>query len=254
MINFSHDIEPYIKTDSQIKLNISLFVKNLTENKEKYNRSMDNDGVLSYEIDADELDAVELDTPGIKSVSEILVDIEDHYKTMTQNLSEVKKITRDLEKSHQRPVRTARKSIKKTSSNNDKKNLSGFQKPVPVEFTKHPWCCTADQKLSRSDLTKMVYKYIKENKLQDEQDKRVICPDATLIELFHIEEGDKLEFRNFQTYMTRLYIQTECIICLYKFSDNNKNKCKEVKCRSNNYICSNCITKINICPICRTPF
>ena len=147
------------------------------------------------------------DTVSIQSFSEILIEIDDHYKAMTHLLSLVKKLTRDLEKSHKRTVKTARKSRKKTSSSNDKKEPSGFQKPqpVPVEFYDQPWGCTADQELPRTVLTKMVYDYIKENKLQEEEDKRVIKPDETLRTLFHINEGDRLEFKNFQTYMAKLY-------------------------------------------------
>ena len=51
----------------------------------------------------------------------------------------------------------------------------------------------------------MVYDYVKENKLQDPEDKRRIFPDDSLKELFHLNDGDELHFNNFQTYMKRLY-------------------------------------------------
>ena len=51
----------------------------------------------------------------------------------------------------------------------------------------------------------MVYDYVKQEGLQDPDDKRRIFPDDNLKELFHLKEGDELHFNNFQTYMKRLY-------------------------------------------------
>ena len=99
-------------------------------------------------------------------------------------------------------------SLRRSSrSSTEKKDPSGFNKPqaVPVEFHEQPWGCSADQELPRTVLTKMIYDYIKENSLQAEEDKRVINPDSTLRKLFHLKKDDTLEFKNFQTYMARLY-------------------------------------------------
>ena len=51
----------------------------------------------------------------------------------------------------------------------------------------------------------MVYDYIKEKDLQTKEDRRVIKPDAHLNKLFHLKDSDTLEFKNFQTFMARLY-------------------------------------------------
>ena len=51
----------------------------------------------------------------------------------------------------------------------------------------------------------MVYDYVKEENLQDPNDKRRIFPDETLKKLFHLKDTDELHFNNFQTYMKRLY-------------------------------------------------
>ena len=55
----------------------------------------------------------------------------------------------------------------------------------------------------------MIYDYIKENSLQLESDKRVIDTSGekglVLRRLFHLEKEEVLQFKNFQTYMARLY-------------------------------------------------
>merc|ERR1712196_351741 len=94
-----------------------------------------------------------------------------------------------------------------TNSNREKKEPSGFNKPgpIPVEFTKAPWNCDPNEQQPRTVLTKKVYEYIKNNNLQDADDKRVIHPDKTLKRLFHLQPEDVLEFKTFQTHMARLY-------------------------------------------------
>ena len=43
--------------------------------------------------------------------------------------------------------------------------------------------------------------YCKEHKLQKEEDKRVLIPDATLSKLLRLKKGDELTFFNLQKYM-----------------------------------------------------
>ena len=51
----------------------------------------------------------------------------------------------------------------------------------------------------------MVYDYIKTHNLQDSNDKRIIHPDKNVQDLFHLDKGQTLEFKTFQTYMATLY-------------------------------------------------
>ena len=114
------------------------------------------------------------------------------------------------ERSYKRDVKDARK-YKKNKNPDQKKEPSGFNKPspVPVEFHEQPWGCSEGQELPRTVLTKMVYDYIKEKNLKDADDKRVIITSGdegkVIRRLFHLKKDEKLEFRNFQTYMARLY-------------------------------------------------
>merc|ERR1711901_8847 len=102
----------------------------------------------------------------------------------------MKALDKELEKTVKFEIKEASKR-KKTKSLTDKRGLSGFnaKQSVPIEFTKQPWGADPDAELPRTTLTKMVYDYVKEHKLQ---------------ELFHLNEGDELHFNHFQT-MKRLY-------------------------------------------------
>merc|ERR1719408_302547 len=149
----------------------------------------------------------ELNEVNQRNVLELINETEEITKTVMGGLRELIKITKELDKAHKREVKNAKKHRSTKFRNSEKKDPSGFNKPqaVPIEFYDQPWGCRADQELPRTVLTKMVYDYIKEHELQASEDKRVIKPDDTLKSLFHLKDGDKLEFKNFQTYMARLY-------------------------------------------------
>ena len=142
------------------------------------------------------------------SFSELANNFDDLMKKAFSSLREAKAVAVEMSKQHKADVRDAKKNRRsKTKNDETKKDPSGFNKPqkVPIEFCKQPWGCSKDQELPRTVLTKMVYDYIKENGLQSSEDKRVINSDKNIKELFHLNADDVLEFKNFQTYMARLY-------------------------------------------------
>lgn len=143
----------------------------------------------------------------VLDVLEIMEEVDEVAKTVMAGQRRLNQLYKELERAHKREVRAARKNRRSSNKSGEKKDPSGFNKPqaVPIEFHEQPWGCTPDQELPRTVLTKMVYDYIKEHGLQTEEDKRVINPDPTLRKLFHLKDSDTLEFRNFQTYMARLY-------------------------------------------------
>ena len=142
-----------------------------------------------------------------KTVLELMEEVDEVAKTVMTGQRRLNQLYKELERAHKREVRSARKNRRSSNKSGEKKDPSGFNKPqaVPIEFHEQPWGCTPDQELPRTVLTKMVYDYIKEHNLQTEEDKRVINPDNTLRKLFHLKDSDTLEFKNFQTYMARLY-------------------------------------------------
>ena len=76
---------------------------------------------------------------------------------------------------------------------------------VPIEECGELFNIDKDTMLARTVVTKMIYDYIKEHKLQVEEDKRKINPDEALTDLFDLKEGDELSFKSFQTHMKKLY-------------------------------------------------
>ena len=60
--------------------------------------------------------------------------------------------------------------------------------------------------MARTETTKHLTKYIKENSLQSDNDKRKIIPDNKLIELFELNENDKLTFFSLQKYLNKHFL------------------------------------------------
>ena len=141
------------------------------------------------------------------SVKELVSDFEQKLSGVIAVCRELKSCLKDLDKGHKSEVKDASKNRRNKNKTGEKRDPSGFnaKQPVPPEFCEQPWGCEQDQELPRTMLTKMVYDYVKEKKLQDPDDKRKIHPDAEIKKLFHLKDSDELHFNNFQTYMKRLY-------------------------------------------------
>jgi chromatin remodeling complex protein RSC6 len=85
---------------------------------------------------------------------------------------------------------------------------SGFAKPAQLtgelcEFLGVP----ANTLMARTDVTRLITKYVKDNKLHNEADKRTIQPDGKLLKLLAIKEEDKLTYFNLQSHIKHHFIK-----------------------------------------------
>lgn len=85
------------------------------------------------------------------------------------------------------------------------KNSGGFMKPVKIsdELAKFIECTPEEREdINRTEITKRICKYIRENNLQRPDDRREIIPDETLKKLFALkdvpDEKDKLTYYSIQ--------------------------------------------------------
>ncbi len=96
------------------------------------------------------------------------------------------------------------KKKKRTVDGEQKK--SGFTKPTLIpkrvaEFLGLP----EDSVIPRTNVTKQIYEYIKNNNLQDKEDKKKSISDEKLSKLFDVEIGNIIEFSTFQTLLSKVY-------------------------------------------------
>ena len=79
---------------------------------------------------------------------------------------------------------------------------SGFAKPGPVSDELRKFLSLgSDELIARTEVTKRITIYCKENNLQKPEDKRTINVDPPLRKLLRIDKGEELTFFNLQKYM-----------------------------------------------------
>ena len=151
----------------------------------------------------------------LESFDEMLVSIDEEIKMLASKqvksvdvkfLRSLKKNLTSLKAKSVRVLKQKR-STRKASSNTN----SGFLKPVEIsekmaKFT--GW--SSSEPRSRVDVTKHICKYIKDNNLQNPQDRREIIPDKTLCKLldFDPKKDDKpLTYYRIQSYIKPHFIK-----------------------------------------------
>lgn len=130
-----------------------------------------------------------------------LSDVKTQINTLQQTL-------KVLEKNIKKQMKGLKKEVFKNKIKGNRKP-SGFAKPSKVtkelcEFLKK----TEGTEIARTEVTKALIEYIKENKLQNHTNSKIIVPDDKLKILLGIEDGQELTYFNIQKYMTKHFIKS----------------------------------------------
>jgi len=125
------------------------------------------------------------------------------FKTQIINLQQ--NITK-IEKSVKKQINDLKKTITKNKKKGNKQP-SGFAKPCKVskelcEFMNK----NEGNEIARTEVTKYLIEYVKNNNLVNNNNKKVILPDSKLKTLLGIEEGKELTYFNIQKYMNKHFI------------------------------------------------
>ena len=138
----------------------------------------------------------------------------EQFEELIDGLSLVKNQIVNLQqnlKQLEKNVKKQMKGLKKEATKNKNKGNrkpSGFAKPSKVtkelcEFMNK----TEGTEIARTEVTKALVTYIKENKLENESNSRVIKPDNKLKFLLGLEEGEELTYFNIQKYMNKHFVK-----------------------------------------------
>ena len=95
-----------------------------------------------------------------------------------------------------------------SSENAVPRKPSGFAKPAALSTQLCDFLGVAhDTKLARTDVTRMITKYIKEHELYGKEDKRAILPDAKLQAVLTVPKDQKLTYFNLQAYIKHHFVK-----------------------------------------------
>jgi chromatin remodeling complex protein RSC6 len=125
-------------------------------------------------------------------------------KTQISNLQQNLK---QLEKSVKKQMKGLKKEVTKNKNKGNRKP-SGFAKPSKVtkelcEFMNK----NEGTEIARTDVTRALVAYIKENKLENQTNSKIITPDEKLKFLLGIEEEQQLTYFNIQKYMNKHFVK-----------------------------------------------
>lgn len=135
--------------------------------------------------------------------NELLNSIYQMKNTITILQNQVKLV----EKDKNRQIKKLEKELNKRKQKKHRQP-SGFAKPTKIsnklcEFLNKP----LGSEVARTEVTQYLISYIKENKLQNENNKSFIKPDKKLSELLNTDKSDNVTYFNIQGFMNKHFIK-----------------------------------------------
>lgn len=125
------------------------------------------------------------------------------FQTLVQSMSQLKVDFKALEKKAVREIKLAQKEKAKRRRKTGNRSPSGFVKPTLIsselaKFLNKP----TGTEMARTEVTREINGYIRQNSLQDKENGRKINPDKALASLLKIKNGEELTYFNLQRYMS----------------------------------------------------
>jgi len=124
-----------------------------------------------------------------------------------QQITMLQNHIRGLEKNVKRKMRALQREAKKNRNKGNRKP-SGFAVPTPIsaelcDFMKRPH----GSEVARTEVTQYIINYIKENKLQFPENRKVIKPDKSLKTLLGVPVNEEVTYFNLQRFMNRHFVK-----------------------------------------------
>jgi len=136
------------------------------------------------------------------------------FEQLVQQLNQMKtQITgiqqniKQLEKSVKKQMKGLKKEVTKTK-NKGNRQPSGFAKPSKVTKELCEFMNKAEgSEIARTEVTRALVSYIKENKLENTTNSKIITPDDKLKTLLGLDDSQELTYFNIQKYMNKHFVK-----------------------------------------------
>jgi upstream activation factor subunit UAF30 len=137
------------------------------------------------------------------SLAEQSIEFLAKLHQISVSISALKSEYRTLEKKWSREIKTAQKQTNRRKRKAGNRAPSGFVKPTKISDELASFLGkTKGTEMARTDVTREINTYIRENKLQDSSNGRKINPDKKLATLLKLKTTDELTYFNLQKYMS----------------------------------------------------
>lgn len=143
------------------------------------------------------------------------VQVSERFEVLAQKLVEMATLVRDLQanlkttqKELTKLVKSRGKRVKRVVAGGAKKTPSGFAKPTKLSDDLCDFLGVEHgTELARTEVTRRINTYIKENSLQDPSDKRKIHPDAKLAKVLISKDGEIPSFFTLQAQIKHNFVK-----------------------------------------------
>ena len=134
-------------------------------------------------------------------------DVISGLNMVKSHINGLQNTIRQLEKDVKKQMKGLKKEVVK-SKNKGNRSPSGFAKPSKVTKELCDFMNRSEgSEIARTEVTKALVSYIKENKLENEANRKIIMPDNKLKFLLGLEDGQELTFFNIQKYMNKHFVK-----------------------------------------------
>jgi len=134
-------------------------------------------------------------------------DVISGLNMVKSHINGLQSTIKQLEKDVKKQMKGLKKEVVK-SKNKGNRSPSGFAKPSKVTKELCDFMNRSEgSEIARTEVTKALVSYIKENKLENEANRKIIMPDNKLKFLLGLEDGQELTFFNIQKYMNKHFVK-----------------------------------------------
>ena len=159
--------------------------------------------VVPADVPAD----VSADVPVVPSTESVIAS---QFASISSKLQQVvafaatlRSELRALERHAVKEIRTAQKASAKKRRKVGNRAPSGFVKPTLISKELSEFLGKTDgSEMARTEVTREINAYIRNNNLQDKENGRRINPDTKLKSLLNLKKGEELTYFNLQRYMS----------------------------------------------------
>ena len=150
------------------------------------------------------------DTTDEQIGEELFLQFEQLITQLTQmktQISGIQQNIKQLEKSVKKQMKGLKKEVTKTK-NKGNRQPSGFAKPSKVTKELCEFMNKAEgSEIARTEVTCALVAYIKQNKLENTENSKIIEPDDKLKLLLGLEDNQELTYFNIQKYMNKHFVK-----------------------------------------------
>jgi len=127
--------------------------------------------------------------------------------SMKTQITGIQQNIKHLEKNVKKHMKGLKKEVVKTK-NKGNRQPSGFAKPSKVTKELCEFMNKAEgSEIARTEVTRALVAYIKENKLENTSNSKIISPDDKLKVLLGLDDSQELTYFNIQKYMNKHFVK-----------------------------------------------